>query len=344
MAEVIIETTESGIAITGQSTGSKGIGVKGEGAAVGVRGDGKSWHGVAGLSESTTGGYGVYGKNTAGGTGVAGESDTWVGVYGKSDSSTGGAGVRGDGGPGPGVIGKSKEWIGVYGETESEDPKKEPAGVWGEHKGKGVGVKAKSKDGVGLVANSETNVAVHAETKSPANAAIAAYNLNPAGLGAAIYAKKMGNVGHAGFFEGNVFIKGSLSVQGVDVASLLQRIIQLEEIVSTLLKNSGGKGSGSNSKTTATLTLDVTVTQSEVKMTGQGFRPSVECFILVDYPDLRRIVLEDTADSNGELNFNIAVSKLCIAGATLTLNFTVNQPDASGRDRLTNTVSKSISC
>ncbi len=29
-----------------------------------VYGDGKSWHGVAGLSESTTGGAGVYGKNT----------------------------------------------------------------------------------------------------------------------------------------------------------------------------------------------------------------------------------------------------------------------------------------
>ncbi|MBK8934241.1 MAG: hypothetical protein IPM76_18375 [Chloroflexi bacterium] len=211
-----IETTESGIAITGESTGSKGIGVKGEGAGVGVRGDGKSWHGVAGLSESTTGGAGVYGKNTGVGTGVMGESDTWMGVYGKTNSTKGGAGVMGEGALG-GVIGKSTKWNGVYGETEGIE--NGPAGVWGEHKGAGVGVKAKSKDGAGLVANSQTNVAIHAETQSPANAAIAAYNLNPAGLGAAIYAEKKGAVGHAGFFVGDVHITKTLVVDGDVVLS-----------------------------------------------------------------------------------------------------------------------------
>lgn len=112
----------------------------------------------------------------------------------------------------------------------------------------------------------------------------------------------------------------------------------LSSQVSELMKNRPTGGTG------ATFTIDVSVTQSKVKVTGQGFRPSVKCLILVDYPDFSRKVLEDTADSNGNLSFNTPVSALCIAGATLTLNFTINQPDPSGRDKLTNTVSKSISC
>jgi hypothetical protein len=233
MAKVEVETTENGTAITGQATGSGGVGVLGEGAAVGVRGNGKSWHGVAGISESTTGGYGVYGKNTGVGTGVGGESDSWMGVYGKSNSTTAGAGVMGEGVLG-GVIGKSTKWNGVYGETDGIE--NGPAGVWGEHKGAGVGVKAKSQSGVALVANSVSNVAVHAETNSPANAAIAAYNLNPAGTGAAIYAKKAGKAGDAGFFEGNVAVTGTLSVQGIDVLALLHRAQQLESMLANNIR------------------------------------------------------------------------------------------------------------
>ena len=83
------DSNVSGVAITGTATGESSIGVLGKGKAVGVRGDGETYHGVAGLSKSTTGGVGVYGKNTAGGAGVFGDSDTWVGVYGKSTSTTG---------------------------------------------------------------------------------------------------------------------------------------------------------------------------------------------------------------------------------------------------------------
>ncbi|NJL57778.1 hypothetical protein HC928_23600 [bacterium] len=206
------ENDESAVAITGVSAGDKGVGVRGDGAAVGVRGNGKTWHGVAGLSESTKGGYGVYGKNTAGGTGVAGESDTWVGVYGTSKSTTGGAGVMGEGDAGPGVIGKSTHWVGVYGETEGVV--NGPAGVWGEHKGSGIGVKAVSKDGAGLVAYSASNEAIHAETESPTTASIAAFNLNPNGTGAALYAEKHGDQGHAGFFVGNLHVTRNITVEG----------------------------------------------------------------------------------------------------------------------------------
>jgi hypothetical protein len=196
-------TGNDSVAITGTaSAGARTVGVKGIGDSVGVQGKGKAWHGVEGISDSTIGGFGVYGANTAGGTGVVGESKGWMGVYGRSESTSGGAGVMGEGDPAHGVIGKSTKWIGVYGETAGIE--NGSAGVWGEHKGAGVGVKAVSKDGE----------AVHAETRSPGTAAIAAYNLNQAGTGAAIFARKEGALGHAGFFDGRVWIGGELGVGG----------------------------------------------------------------------------------------------------------------------------------
>jgi hypothetical protein len=176
-----INETASGndsVAITGTaSAGERTVGVKGIGDSVGVQGKGKAWHGVEGLSDSTVGGSGVYGANTAGGTGVVGESKEWIGVYGKSESTTGGAGVMGEGDPAPGVIGKSTKWIGVYGETAGIE--NSPAGVWGEHKGAGVGVKAVSNTGVGLFAFSN---------------------------------------GTAGFFQGNVEVTGDIKLVNADCA------------------------------------------------------------------------------------------------------------------------------
>jgi hypothetical protein len=45
---------------------------------------------------------------------------------------------------------------------------------------------------------------------------LAAYNLNPEGTGAAIFSKKEGTRGHAGFFDGNVWVSGELAV-GKDI-------------------------------------------------------------------------------------------------------------------------------
>ena len=70
-----------------------------------------------------------------------------------------------------------------------------------------------STDGIGVKGFSETFEGMHAETNSLETAAIAAYNLNPLGTGAAIFAKKVGNVGHAGFFVGDVWIGGVLGVE-----------------------------------------------------------------------------------------------------------------------------------
>lgn len=87
-------------------------------------------------------------------------------------------------------------------------------GVLGEHRRAGIGVKAVSDRGCGLAAYSNADEAIHAETHALETAAIAAYNLNPRGGGAAVFAKKEGTRGHAGFFVGNVWITGELGVGG----------------------------------------------------------------------------------------------------------------------------------
>ena len=176
----------------------------------GVRGWSKNPNHGGVVGTNTGMGAGVFGQSD--GTGVWGVSKTWMGVYGNSESTTGGAGVMGEA-IGPGVIGKSQTWMGVYGETVSTTG---GAGVWGEHKAGGTGAVGKSDTGVGVWGTSETNEGVHAETKSPVTAAIAAYNLNPDGTGAAIYAKKDGDAGVAGFFEGSVWVSKTLTVS-VDI-------------------------------------------------------------------------------------------------------------------------------
>ena len=188
--------------------------------------DGRDQVAIQGTSEI---GWGVCGKANQG-TGVVGTSQTWVGVYGESSKYHGvegvstadgqpgvcgtgkgkaGMGVYGLGEQGPGTVGVSKTWHGAYGETQSTTG---GAGVWGEHKANGSGVVGKSGGGVGVWGASDSNEGVHAETHSPGTAAIAAYNLNPTGTGASIFAKKEGNLGHAGFFDGNVHVTGTISV------------------------------------------------------------------------------------------------------------------------------------
>lgn len=118
-------TGKDSVGVTGTATGESSAGVFGQGdlwgvkaaGGVGVRGEGKTWNGVEGISASTSGGYGVFGTNTAGGTGVAGISSKWVGVYGETSGLENG-----------------------------------PAAVWGEHKGPGTGVRAVSNGGAALVA------------------------------------------------------------------------------------------------------------------------------------------------------------------------------------------------
>jgi hypothetical protein len=170
--------SQTGSAIVGQSVDQRGV-LGESNNAQGVWGvSHAAFHGgVTGVNDNSgaQAGPGVLGQSR--GTGVWGESETWMGVYGHSKSTTGGAGVMGQNDVGAGIFGKSI-------------------------------------NGVGISAVSETNEALHAETKSPTLAAITAYNLNPEGTGAALFAKKEGNVGHAGFFDGNVYVTRNLTVKG----------------------------------------------------------------------------------------------------------------------------------
>lgn len=192
VAAVFGEHTAGAGAVIGRSLNGRG-----------VIGHSEIGQGVWGLSNSSTG---VVGESKSG-VGTSGSSETSTGVWGLSQS---GFAVHGQGSDGPGVVGTSNKWVGVYGETAGIE--NGPAGVWGEHKGAGTGVKAVSKDGAGLAAFSVTGEAIHAETQSPGVAAIAVFNLNPQGTGAAIFAKKEGNLGHAGFFDGNVWVGGEIGV------------------------------------------------------------------------------------------------------------------------------------
>ncbi len=176
---------------------------------------------------------------------------------------------------------------------------------------------------------------------------------------AALYAKHAGKR-LAGFFEGGVEITGSLTVQGLNlntfiaqaqsfgslagrVQALEQQNQQLQQQVSSLtariasLEQRGSTGGSSSS-----FVISVVVDQGQFVVTGSGFRPNIKCFVFVVYPDQSRKVFESTPDSSGKLNFKVSTSSVCITGANVALNFTVNQPDASGRDKSTNTVS--ISC
>jgi hypothetical protein len=201
-------TGNDSVAVTGTaSAGERTVGIKGIGDSVGVKGEGKGWHGVEGISNSTIGG----------------------------------AGVSGAGDPGPGVIGTSTKWIGVYGETAGIE--NGPAGVWGEHKGAGVGVKAVSNTGVGLIAFSN---------------------------------------GTAAIFQGNVDITGSLTVQGTNVSALAGRIQAVEALTGRVQALEGIAGRVQNLEqkiaalesqvNTAVSNLTGRITQAEVAISDLKFR------------------------------------------------------------------------
>lgn len=165
---------------------------------------------------TVTGGEGVLGISNAG-CGVQGISTSGRGVVARSDtdyalrahsrtlsgvraSSELGVGVEGESrGAAPGVVGSSATGNGVEGRANA-----------------GIGIVGTSTSSIGVKGISQNFEGVHAETNSPATAAIAAYNLNPLGTGAAIFAKKVGGQGHAGFFDGDVWIGGVLGV-GKDI-------------------------------------------------------------------------------------------------------------------------------
>jgi hypothetical protein len=180
--------SDTGIAVHGIS--QNGVwGIRGEAAnGTGVHGESRTKSGVGGVSE---GGFGVHGvsKNAEG---VFGESETGRAIVGVAKTATG---IEGNSTSGAGVFGSSVSGIGVHGISENQP-----------------GLRADSKMGAALIANSQAGEAIHAESNSPNLGAIAVFHRNRAGVGAAIFAVKEGDVGHAGVFKGNVIVEGNLEV------------------------------------------------------------------------------------------------------------------------------------
>jgi hypothetical protein len=295
--------------VTGTTTNPEEAGVKGESKLYdGVRGisHAPQHGGVVGINDDTgdNAGPGVFGASK--GTGIWGESKTWMGVYGKTDSTVGGAGVMGESDSAAGVIGKSAIWVGVYGETAGLD--NGPAGVWGEHKGGGIGVKAVSKDGVGLVAFSANDIGVHATGKRL-----------------------------AGFFDGEVNITGNLTIQGVSIQIWLQRIIQLEQQVASLSQQvialnqrvlqisptppSGGAGTPAGGGVGSTAFINATLQFSNgsnltLDVSGNGFKAGeqVSIDIASRLDNANPVTHSATVNADGMGFVNYRESVICQAG------------------------------
>lgn len=203
----------------GASIGVHGIGatgLKGEGGAFGVDGVG------------VVNGSGVRGTSTSG-IGVQGSSTSQEGVLGTSKS---GIGVSGSSEDDAGVLGASDTGIGVRGSVGlSPFPLPAKAGILGESNA-GIAVCAHSFKDTAVRARSVSGKAVHAETDGlfPCVAASApnAIAVNGEGVygvrgastgksGIGVYGKSSDD-GLAGYFEGNVMIKGNLTKTGVGSA------------------------------------------------------------------------------------------------------------------------------
>jgi len=153
-----------------------------------------------------------------------GTSKTGKGVHGFSEF---GSGVYGQCKNGRAIEGWSETSYGVSGDSRTF------AGVRGTSV-EGTGTEGWSTNGIGVFATSEHGEGLHAETKSPNVAAIAAYNLNRDPTGAALFAKSTNGEaihaetrssrvaaiaaynpdGAAGHFGGNVHITKDLTVDG----------------------------------------------------------------------------------------------------------------------------------
>jgi hypothetical protein len=217
--------SESSYGVSGDSTSSAGVrGTSVEGR--GVEGWSTRSEGVVGICETGTGVWGVAGRSRVfdkyGATSVSANLFS-VGTAAKQWVAAGEGVARerpadsGETDPQlTGAVVSRPVGVATVGSGVLVDPVDDSVGigVCGEHRAAGIGVKAVSKSGIGLAAYSTDYEAVHAETHAPKTAAIAAYHLNPRGTGAAIFAKKEGRAGHAGFFDGKVWVSGELAVGG----------------------------------------------------------------------------------------------------------------------------------
>jgi hypothetical protein len=173
-------------------------GVYGEGGATGVTGQSENGQGVAGYGTGPNG-IGVFGQGGENNPAIYGNtiSATQPGVWGQNNGrgpgvvgkSNNDVGVKGEGNVG--VIGIGGGWIGVYGET-SAPASVGSAGVWGDGKDSGDGVKGVAK--------------------GPKKAAVCGFHLTNQGPGI------FGQGAPAGRFEGDVEVTGDIRLLNADCA------------------------------------------------------------------------------------------------------------------------------
>ena len=149
-----------------------------------------------------------------------------------NSNNPGEPGVRGDSTQFNGVLGASTAGghAGVAGVNESGGN-----GIFGRGTGNGVFGIHSGADGAGVVGTSDQNDGVRGFSAASAHSGVVGTNT---GRGVGVLGQSA--QGLAGKFEGNVVITGSLTVQGVSIQSLLQRIQQLEQKVAALSSGSGG--------------------------------------------------------------------------------------------------------
>ena len=205
-------SSNTGLGLRGSSGGSSdgvygtsatGAGVEGYGfgSGDGVYGSSASGNGVHGVSSIATK-FGVYGENTGGGPGVAGiSSGSSPGVDGSSSS---GDGVEGSSTTGYGLEGYSG-FVGAYGHSATGN------GMEGAS-GSGFGVYGHSSSGRGIfgyTASASGNIAgVWGETSANGGTAVVGKSTGSGGTG--VYGSSASG-GYAGYFNGNVFVSGSIT-------------------------------------------------------------------------------------------------------------------------------------
>jgi hypothetical protein len=179
-------------------------------ASTGVLGqcdEGVGVHGVA------TSGFGVIGQRTSR-AGVTGKSSSGPGAFGTSEV---GAGVAGTSSSGAGVAGTSSSAVGVEGTSDNG-----LAGVRGRSPDR-YGVFGESDRGVGIFGTAQGN-AIQGRSSGPAAWSIGVSGFSDLGAGVqgdstrGIGVAGRAPQGIAGFFEGRVVIRGSLSVTGAKSA------------------------------------------------------------------------------------------------------------------------------
>jgi len=196
------------------SGGGSGVGVKGTNSTTGSYGYlGGSIVGVFGYSDISNASHGVEGKS-ASNIGVYGENTTSHSYGFLGAPNDGVVGEANSGISAHGVTGRSSSNVGVYGVNTS-------SGNYGYLGGPGIGVYglANSSGGDGVVGEANSGISAHGVTgKSSTNIGVLGLNTSSNNLGylggpdAAVYGKQATN--YAGFFDGYVYVIGSVYVAG----------------------------------------------------------------------------------------------------------------------------------